>query len=109
MDLPQAVHTKEVQRMDRIDDHKKLIGHGGNGKKAVDRRSHLRLEEQEMTSFVDEAGALHECTFVDISAGGLRISTDATLHLGEVIRFVSPAYSAVVCWIRGNKVGLRFI
>jgi hypothetical protein len=95
--------------MDRIDGGKKLLGHGGNGKKAVDRRAHLRIEEHEMTSFVDESGEVHECAFVDLSAGGLRITTEAALYPGDVINFVSPAYSAVVCWVKGDKIGLRFI
>ncbi|HSB52329.1 MAG TPA: PilZ domain-containing protein, partial [Dissulfurispiraceae bacterium] len=86
-----------------------LLDRGGNGKKPVERRSHVRLEERAATSFVDESGRLHECSFLDISAAGLCITTEARLHPGDIISFVSPACNAEVRWVDGTAVGLRFV
>jgi PilZ domain len=95
--------------MDRKEGPRDLLDRGGNGKKPVERRSHVRLEENAATSFVDESGTLHECNFLDISAAGLCITTDARLHPGDIISFVAPACSAEVCWVDGTTVGLRFV
>lgn len=73
--------------------------------KGVDKRQYDRKPCNHPGSFIGRDGLSKECTILNVSLGGLCVSTTGGLALNEVVGFVTPSFEARVIWTRRNIAG----
>ncbi len=74
-----------------------------------EKRLKPRLSCAISTELSDAWGNTWNCKIIDMSEGGLGITTSARLRMGSLVKIIKPAVSTEVVWALENKAGLRIV
>ena len=74
-----------------------------------DKRRHSRRSCNEFSEYMTDTGKKIGCKIVDMSLGGLRITSFNGISMNDVVRFDTPAFTAQVVWVENQNAGLRFL
>lgn len=84
---------------------RELRGYFNKEQEGTNKRQYDRRPCSQTGAFIDHDGNANECTILNMSLGGLCISTPGRVKPKEVIGFVNPSFEAKVIWTRRNVAG----
>lgn len=86
-----------------------LLKKGRSSAFAEEKRRYARRACNELAEYVTESGKNIACKIVDMSLGGLRITSFNGIRKNDILLFNSPAMRAQVVWVEDRSAGLRFL